>query len=370
MSTQSVAPDTSQSVLQGIDPELQSEQTEREHWLQERRKGIGGSDLRHLFARELEELNEADAGCELRLWFEKIGQQPDYPEIPNDLFERGTELEPLVAGKYERETGRKLRRQPARVNKDYPWARVNMDRQVLAGHGDVTDTGVLEIKTHNYWVFKMVRENGLKLSHMLQLQHGMFVPGYRWGSFGVFHPDSWTLWPSDRLRHEPTIDKIKERGDAFWKLVVLGKAPDPLPRLTDDRCKECPFRKTCRGQAFADAVGKVDTSSFEPTSDGKQYVMAPRFSETFFKLFRLKEQIKNLEAQQEMVEEEIGAALAAENMERVMATHPDWPKPMKVLRMQGKWAGLDQKAIKAKYPAIYEEMYVEKPHEKPTLRTY
>src|ERR1700744_2385168 len=110
----------------------------KELWLEERRKGIGGSDVASVL--------NAGYGCRRRLHYDKTGVPPDFgrPEDEISILERGTELEDIIAEKYSRKTGRKIRRMPTRVSRDNAYMRVNVDRVIL---NDDRGPGVLECKS-------------------------------------------------------------------------------------------------------------------------------------------------------------------------------------------------------------------------------
>src|ERR1700722_3426949 len=76
----------------------------RAAWLEDRRKGIGGSDVHHLFPEE------SKYGCTLQLWYDKTGTPEDYRRTPDELriMNRGHILEDVVADIYMEETGRKV----------------------------------------------------------------------------------------------------------------------------------------------------------------------------------------------------------------------------------------------------------------------
>src|SRR5437879_3261145 len=151
----------------------------KQQWLEERRQFIGGSEVFQL-------LNEKQygKGCVRALAYEKLGYLPDYPEQQDDpVLERGNILEPVVAGLYQEQTGRKLRRPPVglggfpkpRIHPDYPWAGVHADRIVLTGSGGVERTGTAEIKTRGEGPYlNLLRQNHLYPADILQIQHGMF----------------------------------------------------------------------------------------------------------------------------------------------------------------------------------------------------
>src|SRR5580704_16892728 len=91
----------------------------RELWLAERSKFISGSE-----AYELLNIPNYGRGCARALGYRKSGVEPDYPvdDLDANLAERGNELEGVVASKYERETGRKVRKPPM-AESGFPKAR-------------------------------------------------------------------------------------------------------------------------------------------------------------------------------------------------------------------------------------------------------
>lgn len=209
---------------------------DRSAWLAERRRGLGGSDMQHVFA-------EAPYGCPRRLYYDKIGEPQDFPENETAVMQRGTRLEDLVAELYAEETGRTIESRPAIVSEAHPWARVNVDRVIV---GDERGPGALEIKTHGDWLFRRVKREGLLNAHVLQLQWALFVTGYSWGSYAVMHPDSWSLIYFDVPRDDVLIEAMVRAGGRFWRQVESRTPPDPLPEV-DKRCRACPWRTRCRG---------------------------------------------------------------------------------------------------------------------------
>lgn len=251
-------------------------------WHAERALGIGGSESASLF--------NAGWGCERRLVMEKRGQQPDYQRTKREeeILERGNELEDIVADKFVRETGLKVRRQPSQVSKTYPHARVNMDRQIVAvdeNHllslttdphsgispleeiikpGEHIGPGYLECKTMNEWDFKRLLKDGFaKHEHyILQLQHGLAVKEYKWGAFAFLEPTWWQFKWFLLVRNDLLCDEIMRRVEATWVLVedTSLPLPDALPH-GDKRCNNCLYRKSCRGEAYLAEYANADFSS-------------------------------------------------------------------------------------------------------------
>jgi putative phage-type endonuclease len=82
----------------------------REDWLRARRKGLGGSDDAAI-------LGLSPFRSAMDVWLDKTGRTPiDEPDDGRDfLRDLGTAVEPFIAKRYERETGRMLRPVPALV---------------------------------------------------------------------------------------------------------------------------------------------------------------------------------------------------------------------------------------------------------------
>lgn len=189
---------------------------DRRVWLEERRKGIGGSDSPVI-------LGVSPFKSPLDLWQEKRGEMPDEPPTP--AMQRGTHLEPLIAQIYSRSTGRKLRqvRQIIR-HREHPWMIANLDRHIVAENGD--GPGILEIKAPGLSVFARCKREGLPDYYTIQLQHYLEVKGWSWGSFAVFNAERWELLWFDVRRDSELASIIIEKDKAFWEKVVSGEMPE------------------------------------------------------------------------------------------------------------------------------------------------
>lgn len=205
--------------IQGTPPT--SADTTREEWLAARRTGVGGSDVAAI--------------CGLDPWRtitdvydEKIGVAADKPPTPPML--RGTYLEPVAADLYAERTGRSLRRQPLRRHPEYPWMIGNVDRQILAGTADVTETGILEVKCPGVRAFSQVKAHGLPEHYILQLQHYLAVYGYSWGSYALFSAENWELIHFDLEADAEIRDRLIELEHDFWHDHVIAEVrPEPAP---------------------------------------------------------------------------------------------------------------------------------------------
>ena len=177
-------------------------------WLEQRRQGIGGSDMADLF-----NIEGAYGGCRRRLWYDKTATPPDRPRAQTDQMLRGKMLEDVAAQQYELDTGRKLIRagRRPRIHPSAPWARVNIDRGICPVP-EHQGRGALEIKTQNGWMFRRTRMEGLPEGYILQLQHALWVTGASWGAFMVLQPDSWARAKWDVEADPELQEAIKRRG--------------------------------------------------------------------------------------------------------------------------------------------------------------
>ena len=264
-------------------------------WHAERALGIGGSESAAMF-------NEGH-GCHRQLILEKRGVPADYKHTESTelLFLRGNMLEEVVATVFKMKTGLKIRRQPSKVSKSHPHARVNIDRQIVAVDpmhlykltqdkdgfsplADILDApgpGYLECKTMNPWDFKRFQKEGLSKHphYILQLQHGLAVTGYRWGVFAILDTTTFDMEWFPVLRDEALCAEILARTEESWALVEDTRTPLPahLPDK-DRRCNKCLWRRTCRGDQYLAAHAGADFSTdYVDTTDPELLELATDF---------------------------------------------------------------------------------------------
>jgi predicted phage-related endonuclease len=261
-----------------IAPEV--EPVAEESWEEKRRRYLGGSDSASMFADPRLPSFGQDGikyGCARRLIFQKRGVPPDFQHTTQELemFERGHELEPIVAAKFRRENGLNLkviRSAPHRMSKTHAHAGVNLDYQIvgvseeqilnLFGRRDAASgPGYLECKTANEYVFDDVADaKGAIVDYVFQVQHGLAVKGWDWGIFAVlgFGAQLWRLSWFPVLADKRLGDRILERTEEIWAMVEdRAEIPPPLPQPDPlSRCQNCQFRKSCLGSAFVPALPK------------------------------------------------------------------------------------------------------------------
>lgn len=219
---------------------------------------IGGSDIPNLVQLE-------PWGCRRRLAYDKLGIPADFPFTGNSHTKRGQKLEAVAVDEYCEQTGRIARRMAYRENREKPWLGVHLDRMLhdpkrfrepLAGS---ICPGVLEVKVparESFYRIKahLDRTGDMPMSFQVQLQWGLALTGWKWGSIAVFHADSWSLLYKDYDRDGELCELLLREADDFFKTIQNISSTDvdevqfdrPI-NMPDKRCLSCPWRKRCQG---------------------------------------------------------------------------------------------------------------------------
>jgi putative phage-type endonuclease len=195
---------------------------DRAKWLAVRRTGLGSSDIAAIFG--LHPFKSAHD-----VWLDKVDMAPPVEDNPD--MRRGRRLEPIAAQLFTEVTGLKVRRQPLKRAKAYPWLLASVDRQILSD-GD-TPTGPLEIKVPRSQTFYRWRRKGLPDYVVLQgqLEAGVWDAGL--STFGIYNPDGDELLtpvvPADAVVWEQLVNRSGE----WWENhVIRGIEPEKaLPKL-------------------------------------------------------------------------------------------------------------------------------------------
>lgn len=255
-------------------------------WHAARRLGVGGSEVHNLFpVLNLADKDEVGSryGCPRRLSYEKLGIEPDYQHTPETLrlFERGHIMEEYAAQRYTEKTGERVfRSAKSWTSPNHPFMRCYIDRRVkIDGNGT---RKVLECKSANEHVAGRMVQEGLPIAYALQIQHTLEATQSSVGAFAIIVvPDyvdavieqiaegplrsrilnllapGFEFYSFESERDDSMIEMIVAAESKFWELIQQGKLADTLPDMNDERCSNCAFRKTCRGQAFAQANERI-----------------------------------------------------------------------------------------------------------------
>lgn len=221
--------------------------SERIEFLEERRAGIGGSDIASLLQPLLPK--DVKYGCRRRLWYQKSDVEPDYEQDDTGPMQLGRILEPHIARWHSEATGDALSEPSLIKHPEHPELLVHIDRIVVDKDHD--KPGAAEIKALGPDMYWQTKREGIIVDYLLQLQHGMLCAGLGWGKFIIGNrayggrPLHWSH-NKDKDIHAAILDE----GPAFWKtLRDDSKIPDRL-EPDDRRCGACQWRRTCQGNAL------------------------------------------------------------------------------------------------------------------------
>lgn len=186
----------------------------RAEWLEARRKGIGGSDASAI-------MGQNPWASPLTVYFDKVGIAPEKTE--SEAMRQGTDCEEVVAARFTRETGLKVKRCHKLIqHPDYPWMLANIDRQVVC-KGFVG----LECKTTSPFNRTDFSEGSIPPNYYWQCQHYMAVTGAEEWYLAVMVFS--TAFHVFRIpRNETAIEQLIEAERSFWlENVQAGVAPYP-----------------------------------------------------------------------------------------------------------------------------------------------
>lgn len=197
-----------------------------DEWLQDRRKGIGGSDVATILG-----LNKWKSPYQL--WMEKTGQvEIDHSDSEPAYW--GNVLEEVVAKEFQERTGKKVRRRNQVFEHPlHPFLRANIDRDVVG------ENAILECKTANAYLMKDWEGDEIPMSYLCQIQHYMNVLNRQYAYIAVLIGGQKFVWKKVE-RDQELIDLLTETLVEFWEENVL-KGIEPVidgSKATTDFIKE------------------------------------------------------------------------------------------------------------------------------------
>lgn len=282
-----------------------------QEWLEDRRKGIGGSDVATILG-----LNKYKSVYQL--WLEKTGQV-EVTSAQSEAAYWGNTLEEVVAEEFSKRTGKKVRkRNQVFEHQKYPFLRANIDRDVVG------ENAVLECKTANQYLANEWDDDEIPIQYICQVQHYMNVLNLDYVYFAVLIGGQKFVWKKME-RDQELIDMITEKLVAFWTENVekgIEPAIDGLKATSDFLT-----------QRYLD-------------TDESETELNAAFDENIANLARLKGDKKIIEENITLLENELKQALG--KAEATIGITPNnivsWKK------MQSK--RLDKKKLIDKYPDI------------------
>lgn len=192
----------------------------REQWLNERRKGIGGSDAAAIMGAN-------PYSSPLLVYLDKLGLAPE--KKITEAMRQGTDLEDYVARRFAESTGKKVRNcNKIYVSEAVPWMIANIDRSITG------EEAGLECKTTSPYNKHDFSGGEVPVTYQWQCQHYMAVTGYaRWYLAVLVLGTGFYVYQIDR--DETLIKALVERETAFWNENVLKRIPPlPIGQASDD----------------------------------------------------------------------------------------------------------------------------------------
>lgn len=176
---------------------------------------IGGSDMGAL-------LGLHPTRSPLDLYNEKLGLVP--PQEHDPLMDKGIELEPIAAKRFERETGEKLRKVPTLIHPEFPFIRGNIDREI-ASTGFPWEAKCPTNRRFNRW-----KHEGLPQWMIAQLVLYAGLKGSAGGVWSIFNADLWQSFnfpcPAEQRSYEIMIEVTVQ----FWTQHIEKRVP-PQPGI-------------------------------------------------------------------------------------------------------------------------------------------
>lgn len=285
----------------------------RQEWLQERTKGIGGSDASIILG-----LNKYKTPFEL--WLEKTGQT-HVEESQAEAAYFGNLLEEVVAKEFEVRSGKKVRRNNFMLqHPEYDFITANIDRKVVG------EEALLECKTASAYLAKDWESEEVPAPYLVQVQHYLGVLGYEKAYIAVLIGGQKFLW-KEIERDEELIQMIFDAEVHFWNHHVLGNVPPALD-----------------GSSAAEQFLK---ERYEKSDPEKTVDLSFSYKEKLDDYLELKQQEKQLKELIKQTENEIKNELKDAETGFVKGYEVSW-KPVVSNR-------LDTKRLKKEKPEIYEQ---------------
>lgn len=202
----------------------------REEWLAARMSGIGGSDAPCIWTQEITAAGGRTFGSPMTVYESKRGLRAD-DDSDAKALRRGQRAEQFIREEYSDETGRDVYFPGPFVllrSIAHPFMSVSLDGWMRDTVPDASKEGfyelpgILECKRRGA---TLSWSNGIPLAIQAQIQHGLSVTGWMWGSAAVWLAFGAFQW-GDVERREAWIAEHVERCRALWECVKAGTPPE------------------------------------------------------------------------------------------------------------------------------------------------
>jgi putative phage-type endonuclease len=293
---------------------ISTKEMSRYEWLQERAKGIGGSDAGVILG-----LNNYQTAFEL--WLEKTGQVEPI-EIDNEAIYWGNEMENVVAKEFEKRTGKKVRRTNFMYSHpEHPFIKANVDRMVVG------ESAVLECKTANAFLAKEWEGDEIPATYLVQVQHYLMVTGKEKGYIAVLIGGNRFIW-KDVERDEELINMIFEAEKHFWEFHVQQFNPPELDGSS--------------------AAEKYLKEKYDRAENGKEIVLPGECKDLLVQYEKIKSDEKLIKTAKTEIENKIKQELKEAETGLIDSYIVSWKN-----QEQDR---VDSKALKEKFPDIHKQV--------------
>lgn len=214
---------------------------DKDAWWKVRQGLIGSTDVAAILGRD-----EYDPAAQ-KVWDRIVlGVYEENLEEKSGDVRRGMKFEPVAADTLEERFRVRLRRHPMRYHDLMDFLVADVDRLIvsmtpdewaasglamLADHQD--GPGACEIKVPRVANFYKMKEEGLPLHQIVQMQVHLAVTGWAWGIFVFYTPEYDDLIAFPVLRDDDFIDLMELHVERWWYRHIIGKdrptkpIPDP-----------------------------------------------------------------------------------------------------------------------------------------------
>ncbi|WP_338754777.1 lambda-exonuclease family protein [Bacillus sp. FJAT-52991] len=296
---------------------ISTREMSRAEWLEERTKGIGGSDAGIILG-----LNKYRTAFEL--WLEKTGQVTPQ-EIDNEAIYWGNEMENVVAKEFEKRTDKKVRRSNFMYSHpEYPFIKANVDRLVVG------ESAVLECKTASAYLAKEWEADEVPDTYLVQVQHYMGVTGKEKGYIAVLIGGNRFVW-KEVERDEELINMIFEAEKHFWKYHVLQGNPPVLDGSS--------------------AAEKYLKEKYDRAEKDKEIILSSDYKDLLSQYEKIKADEKLIKAAKTEIENKVKAELKDAETGIIDRFQVSWKNQSRT--------SVDTTALKQKFPDIYREVLKE-----------
>lgn len=265
-------------------PRISTKEMTREEWREQRRMGIGGSDVSAILG-----LNSYKSP--MAVYLEKIGESP-LEDTNSEAAFWGTQLEDVIVRHYAEKNGVKVRRNNhILIHPEYPWMIANLDREA---YSDTRGRYGIEAKTAGLRSAPLWDDGAVPVPYVLQMQHYMAVTG--WDLFVCTALIGGQQYIEREIpRDEDIIAHLIEEEGKFWDLVQ---------------------RKVPPAWDGSQAANQILKALYPKSSPGKQIDLPPSVRDVILAHQQLdaqvkdaKEVLKGLEQKKRAYEQEIAAIM-------------------------------------------------------------